>query len=89
MEDIDIFYGHLVYFTANWNNLCTFGMFCSNLVYFSPFWYVVPIKIWQPCSTNARHTHRIMQFFSFILYERRFSRRLMHFHNFHFYCKPI
>jgi hypothetical protein len=29
MEDVSIFYGHLVYFP--------------------PFWYVVPRKIWQPC----------------------------------------
>jgi hypothetical protein len=48
MEDVDIFYGHFVYF-------CPFGLFCGHLVYlvclfsiFSPFWYVVPRKIWQP-----------------------------------------
>jgi hypothetical protein len=28
------------------------GLFCGTLVYFSPFWYVVPRKIWQPCSTE-------------------------------------
>jgi hypothetical protein len=28
--------------------LWTFGIFCDNLVYFSPFWHVVPRKIWQP-----------------------------------------
>jgi hypothetical protein len=47
--DIDIFYGHLVYFTAIWYTLWTFGIFCGNFVYFTPFWYVVPRKIWQPC----------------------------------------
>jgi hypothetical protein len=26
------------------------GTFCGQLVYFSPFWYVVPRKIWQPCT---------------------------------------
>jgi hypothetical protein len=24
-------------------------MFCGNLVYFPPFWYILPRKIWQPC----------------------------------------
>jgi hypothetical protein len=37
------FYDHLVYFVAIWYNLWTFGIFF-------PFWYVVPRKIWQPCS---------------------------------------
>jgi hypothetical protein len=43
------------YFMAIWNSLQTFGdilwpfgIFCGNLVYFSPFWYFVPRKIWQP-----------------------------------------
>jgi hypothetical protein len=31
---VGIFYGHLIYFVVIW--------------YFSPFWYVVPRKIWQP-----------------------------------------
>jgi hypothetical protein len=42
MEDVGIFYGHLVYFTD-------FGFFYGYLVYISPFWYVVQRKIWQPC----------------------------------------
>jgi hypothetical protein len=42
MEDVDIFYGHLVYFTAIWYILWSFGKFYGYLVYFSPFWYVVP-----------------------------------------------
>jgi hypothetical protein len=42
MEDVGIFNGHLVYFTAIWYILWLFGVF-------SPFWYVVPRKIWQPC----------------------------------------
>jgi hypothetical protein len=25
-----------------------FGIFYGKLVYFSPFWYIVPRKIWQP-----------------------------------------
>jgi hypothetical protein len=35
--------------TKIWCNLRTFGKFCGNLVYFFPFWCVVPRKIWQPC----------------------------------------
>jgi hypothetical protein len=45
MEDIGIFYGHLVYFTVIWYMyFWTFGLYCGNLVYFSQFWYVVPKK---------------------------------------------
>jgi hypothetical protein len=36
-EDVGIFYGHLVNFTAFWYILWTFGIFCGNLVYFSRF----------------------------------------------------
>jgi hypothetical protein len=36
-----ILYGHLVYFMDIWYILRQFGIF-------SPFWYVVPRKIWQP-----------------------------------------
>jgi hypothetical protein len=56
--NVYIFYGHLVYFTA----LCFYG----HLVYFKaiwyilwlfaiffPLWYVVPTKIWQPCSLSS------------------------------------
>jgi hypothetical protein len=48
MENVGIFYVHLVYFTAIGNILWPFGMFCDHLVYFPLFWYVVPRKIWQP-----------------------------------------
>jgi hypothetical protein len=47
MENLGIFYDHLVYFTAIINVLWPFGLFCGYLVYFSPFWYFVHIKIWQ------------------------------------------
>jgi hypothetical protein len=53
MDDAGIFYGHLVYFTADWYILRTFVKVCGHLVQFSPFWYVVPRKIWQPCSTKG------------------------------------
>jgi hypothetical protein len=48
MEDVGIFYGHLVAFTVFHYILWTFGIVRDNLAYFSPFWYFVPRKIWQP-----------------------------------------
>jgi hypothetical protein len=48
MEDAGIFYGHLVHFTVFCYILLTFGKVRGNLVYFIPFWYFVPRKIWQP-----------------------------------------
>jgi hypothetical protein len=45
MENLGIFYGHLVYFTAIENILCPFGIFCGN---FSPVWNFGQRKIWQP-----------------------------------------
>jgi hypothetical protein len=39
----------LVYFTTIGNILWPLGIFCGHLVYFLPFWYFVPRKIWQPC----------------------------------------
>jgi hypothetical protein len=48
MEDVGIFYEHLVPFTVFCYILWTFGIVRGNLVYFSPFWHFVPRKIWQP-----------------------------------------
>jgi hypothetical protein len=48
MEDVGIFYGDFVHFTVFCYILWTFGIVRGNLVYFSPFWYFVPRKIWQP-----------------------------------------
>jgi hypothetical protein len=48
MENHGILYAHLVYCTAIGNILWPFGIICGNLVYFSPFWYFGPRKIWQP-----------------------------------------
>jgi hypothetical protein len=49
----------IVYFMDIWSILQPFGICCGNSVYFSPFWYVVPRKIWQPWvtlpSTVFRH----------------------------------
>jgi hypothetical protein len=39
MEDVGIFYGHLVQFTAFCYILWTFGIVRGNLVYISQFWY--------------------------------------------------
>jgi hypothetical protein len=46
----------LVYFRETWSIvfcyvLWTFGVVRGNLVYFFPFWYFVPRKIWQPWFT--------------------------------------
>jgi hypothetical protein len=40
LENVDIFYGHLEYFTAIWET-------------FFQSWYHAPRKIWQPCFTGA------------------------------------
>jgi hypothetical protein len=45
---MSVYYMSIVYFTATWYILRTFGIFCGYLVYFFPFWYVIPRKIWQP-----------------------------------------
>jgi hypothetical protein len=35
---------------GHWVSLWPFGICYDHLLYiFSPFWYVVPRKIWQPC----------------------------------------
>jgi hypothetical protein len=49
MEDVDIFYGHLVHFAVFCYILWTFGIVRGNLVYFSRFGILYQ-KIWQPCS---------------------------------------
>jgi hypothetical protein len=54
MEDYGLFYGHLVLFTVFCYLLWTFGIVRGNLVYFFPFWYFVPRKIWQPWSAFGR-----------------------------------
>jgi hypothetical protein len=39
MEDVDIFYGHLVYFVAIWYISWPFGIFNGYLEYIFSFWY--------------------------------------------------
>jgi hypothetical protein len=48
MEDGGIFYGHLVYINAILTTLGSICIYYGYLVYFYPFWYFVPRKIWQP-----------------------------------------
>jgi hypothetical protein len=55
MEDVGIFYGHLVHYTVFCYILWTLGIVRGNLVYFPPFWYFAPRKIWQPWSDSAEH----------------------------------
>jgi hypothetical protein len=45
----------LGYFSAIWHILWAFGIFGGYLGMFFPFWYVVPRKIWQPCSAAQKH----------------------------------
>jgi hypothetical protein len=59
IEDVRIFYGHLVYFTAIWSVLWPFGILYGYLVYFSPFWYVVPRKNLATLHTTPSNTVRI------------------------------
>jgi hypothetical protein len=56
MEDVGIFRGHLIHFTVFCYISWPFGIVGGNLVYFFPFWYFVPRKIWQPC---VQHTHSL------------------------------
>jgi hypothetical protein len=51
LENIDIFYGHLEYFTGIWNILRTSGIFYNNLVHNFRFLEHVPRKIWHPWAT--------------------------------------
>jgi hypothetical protein len=48
MDDVCIFYSHLVNFMAIWYMLWPFSLFCGHLVYFPPIRYVAPRVIWQP-----------------------------------------
>jgi hypothetical protein len=50
MEDVGIFYRHLVYFKAIWYTsfLDIWYILWQIGTFPPPFWYVVPRKIWQP-----------------------------------------
>jgi hypothetical protein len=51
MDNVDMFYDPLEHFTAIGYILYPFGIYCCHLVYFLPFWYIVPRKVWQPWHT--------------------------------------
>jgi hypothetical protein len=51
-----LFFGHLVYFTAIWYIFWSFWYILWLLAIFLPLWYVVPRKIWQPCSWEKQST---------------------------------
>jgi hypothetical protein len=53
MEDVGIFYDHLVYFTAIWYIMWPFGIFYGYLEKKFPFWNVEPRRIWQPCLSHV------------------------------------
>jgi hypothetical protein len=48
MEDVGIFYGHLVHFTVFCYILCTFGIVRGSLVYFSHFGILYEEKSGNP-----------------------------------------
>jgi hypothetical protein len=52
MENLGIFYNHLVYFTAIINILCPFGIFCGHLVYFPRFGILYQEKAGNPGPTE-------------------------------------
>jgi hypothetical protein len=47
MEDV-VFFGHFFYVGTLRPYDSFYCHFCGRLVIFSPFWYFVPRKIWQP-----------------------------------------
>jgi hypothetical protein len=50
--------GTYMYFMVIWYILLPFGTFCGLLTNFSRIWYVVPIKIWPPCSNSLVHRRK-------------------------------
>jgi hypothetical protein len=52
IDDVGLFYGHLIYFMPIWYILWPFGIFCGNLVIFTRVCKLYQ-KIWQPCVRNG------------------------------------
>jgi hypothetical protein len=52
MEDVGIFYGHFVYFTAKWYIIWPFGAFCGYSVYFCRFGMLCREKSGNPDYQN-------------------------------------
>jgi hypothetical protein len=53
MENVDIFYSPLVYFTAIWYILWPFGIIYGNLVYFSRFGMLYKEKSGNPVYSSG------------------------------------
>jgi hypothetical protein len=53
MEDVGLFYGHLVHFTVFCYILWTFGIGRGNLVYFSRFGILYQEKSGNPATKRA------------------------------------
>jgi hypothetical protein len=56
MEDVGIFYGHVVHFTVYCYILWTFGIVRGNLVYFSHFGILYEEKSGNPGCASACHS---------------------------------
>jgi hypothetical protein len=54
MKDVGKFCGHLVCFTAVSYILWPLGKVCGHFGIFFPFWYDVPITIWQLSSAPEK-----------------------------------
>jgi hypothetical protein len=54
MEDVGIFYGHLVYFVVMWYILLSLGKFCGYLVYFFLFGIFYQEKSGNPYGDAAQ-----------------------------------
>jgi hypothetical protein len=52
IENVGIFYGQCFYLLAKRYIVWSIGTFCGHFVYFFPFWYALPRKIWQPCAVS-------------------------------------
>jgi hypothetical protein len=55
MEDVGIFYGHLVHFTVFCYILCTFGIVRGNLVYFLRFGILHKEISGNPATDRTNH----------------------------------
>jgi hypothetical protein len=61
MGQVGTFCGHLVYFTTISYVLGSFGIFHGLWTHFSPFWYVVSRKIWQPLMAQEKSSEAGLQ----------------------------
>jgi hypothetical protein len=61
MEKVGKLYANLEHITAIWyfESHLVILQFSFNLVFFAPFWYIVPRKIWQSCSRRSSARGRV------------------------------